>query len=185
MTEAELKTQTVREQRNTKLSTLAGKERTLQLAGTMSLKSRKMSPFSKLRETRGIVTTKRVPDVAETKIALSKNEQRIKARPEYEAPKDPEFKNYDTLAFGQIDFNLLVKPDGMENPHGLSAFDTKPKAIAERARMLEAKRIEAETVAAREKWQWSHKLAPKHQVLASKVPELYIKGQKREEKQDL
>ena len=129
----------MREQRNTKLSTLAGKERTLQLAGTMSLKTRKMSPFSKLRETRGIVTTKRVPDVTETKIALSNNEQRIKARPEYEAPKDPEFKNYDTLAFNQVDFNLLAKPDAMHNPHGLSAFDTKPKAIAERARMLEAK----------------------------------------------
>ena len=99
VSEQELKAQTMREQRNTKLSTLAGKERTLQLAGTMSLKTRKMSPFSKLRETRGIVTTKRVPDVTETKIALSNNEQRIKARPEYEAPKDPEFKNYDTLAF--------------------------------------------------------------------------------------
>ena len=40
----------------------------------------------------------------------------------------------------------------MVNPHGLSDFDKRPKAIAERERMLEAKRIEAETVAAREKW---------------------------------
>ena len=40
----------------------------------------------------------------------------------------------------------------MENPHGLSEFDKRPKAIAERESMLEAKRIEAETVAAREKW---------------------------------
>ena len=54
-----------------KLSMLAGKERTLQLAGTMSLKTRKMSPISKLRETRGIVTIKRVPDVSETKLALA------------------------------------------------------------------------------------------------------------------
>ena len=70
--------------------------------------------------------------------------------------KDHEFKNYDTLAFGQKDFVQLAKPDQIVNPHGLSEFDKRPKAIAERERMLEAKRIEAETVAAREKWQWSH-----------------------------
>ena len=58
-----------------KLTTLAGKERTLQLAGTMALKSRKMSPISKLRETRGMVTIKRVPDVTESKIALANGEQ--------------------------------------------------------------------------------------------------------------
>ena len=70
-----LKNQSMREARNTKLSSIAGKERTLQLAGTMALKTRKMSPISKLRETRGIVTIKRVPDVTETKIALSNREQ--------------------------------------------------------------------------------------------------------------
>ena len=64
----------MREERNTKLSTLAGKERTLQLAGTMALKGRKMSPISKLRETRGMVTIKRVPDVTETKVALANKE---------------------------------------------------------------------------------------------------------------
>lgn len=53
------------------MSTIAGKDRTLQLAGTMSLKTRKMSPISKLRETRGIVTIKRVPDVTESKIGLA------------------------------------------------------------------------------------------------------------------
>jgi hypothetical protein len=61
----------MREERAMKLSMLAGKERTLQLAGTMALKTRKMSPISKLRETRGIVTIKRVPDVAESKLALA------------------------------------------------------------------------------------------------------------------
>jgi len=101
----------MREERVTKLGSLAGKERTLQLAGTMALKTRKMSPLQKLRETRGIVTIKRVPDVIETKVALAQKEQKRQPRPEYQAPKDPEFKNYDTLAFGQRDFNLLAKPD--------------------------------------------------------------------------
>lgn len=158
-----------------KLSTLAGKERTLQLAGTMALQKRKCSPISKLRETRGMVTIKRVPDCTETKIALAQSEQDVQPREEYVPPKPYEFKNYDTLAFGQIDFNKLAKPDQIENPHGLSEFDKRPKAIAERARMLEAKQKEAETVAAREKWEWSHKLAPGYQPMASKVPDHYAR----------
>ena len=44
----------------------------------------------------------------------------------------------------------------------MSEFDKKPKAIEEKKRLLESKRIEIETVAAREKWEWSHKLAMKH-----------------------
>jgi len=91
-----------------------------------------MSPISKLRETRGIVTIKRVPDVFETKLALANQEQSVEPRQEYEAPKEPEFINYDTLAFGQIDFKLRTKPPQIENPHNLSAFDTKPKAIFEK-----------------------------------------------------
>lgn len=157
-----LNEQEKRDVRNTKLSSISGKDRTLQLAGTMALKTRKMSPISKLRETRGIVTIKRVPDVTESKIALSQNEQKIEARPEYVPPKVPEFKNYDTLAFGQRDWDMLAKPDMIENPHNLSAFDKRPKAIAEKQRLLEDKAKEAATVAARENWEWSHKLAMKH-----------------------
>ena len=142
----------------------------------MALKTRKMSPISKLRETRGMVTIKRVPDCTETKIALANGEQYVQPRPEYVPPKDHEFKNYDSLAFGQIDFNKLAKPDQMYNPHGLSEFDKRPKAIAERERMLEAKKKEADTVAARDKWSWSHKLAAGHQPISSKVPDHYAKG---------
>ena len=42
--------------------------------------------------------------------------------------------------------------------------------------MLEAKKIEADTVAAREKWEWSYKLAPGYQPISSKVPDHYAKG---------
>ena len=66
----------------------------------MALKTRKMSPISKLRETRGTITIKRVPDVTETKIALANAEQTKQPRPEYVPQKAHEFKNYDTLAFG-------------------------------------------------------------------------------------
>ena len=73
-----------------------------------------------------------------------------------------EFKQYDTLGFGQLDWESLAKPPIIDNPHNMSEFDKKPKAIEEKKRLLESKRIEIETVAAREKWEWSHKLAMKH-----------------------
>ena len=81
-----------------KLSTMAGKQRTLQHAGTMALKNRKMSPLSKLRETRGMVTVKRVPDLHEQKNALAQREEK-KTTYEFKQPVDHQFKNYDTLAF--------------------------------------------------------------------------------------
>ena len=53
------------ETRQMKLTGLQNKDRSLQLAGTMALKKRAMSPLSKLRETRGQVTLKTVPDIFE------------------------------------------------------------------------------------------------------------------------
>ena len=44
---------------------MQNKDRPLQLAGTMALKKRAMSPLSKIKETRGFVTKKRVNDVLE------------------------------------------------------------------------------------------------------------------------
>jgi hypothetical protein len=49
------------------MSNMEGRKRNLQLAGTMALKKRAMSPLSKIRETRGFVTKKRVNDVLEQK----------------------------------------------------------------------------------------------------------------------
>ena len=51
-----------RTDRHFRLSGMQDKARTLQLAGTMALKGRKMSPLSKIRETRGFVTKKRLKD---------------------------------------------------------------------------------------------------------------------------
>ena len=58
-----------------KLSTIAGRERNLQLAGTMALQKRAMSPESKLRQTRGFVTKKRLEDNFEVKNALAQKEE--------------------------------------------------------------------------------------------------------------
>ena len=55
-----------------RLSTMQNKDRTLQLAATMSLSKRVMSPLSKLRQTRGLITLKKVPDNFEVKNAAAK-----------------------------------------------------------------------------------------------------------------
>jgi hypothetical protein len=44
------------------------------LAGTESLKKREMSPLSKLRQTRGLITLKRVPDNFEVRNEQAKKE---------------------------------------------------------------------------------------------------------------
>jgi hypothetical protein len=55
-----------------RLSAMQNKDRTLQLAATMSLSKRVMSPLSKLRQTRGLITLKKVPDNFEVKNAAAK-----------------------------------------------------------------------------------------------------------------
>ena len=162
-----------------KLSTLAGKERTLQLAGTMALKNRKMSPIEKLRQTRGMVTIKRVPDVFETKNALAQDLKKKGIR-EYSPPKDPEFRNFDTLAFGQKDFALLTKPDQMENPHGLSAFEKKPKFHFEKEQEREKKRVEAQGLEGKEHWVRSHVLPATYVPISQELGDKYAKGVKKE-----
>ena len=51
--------------------------------------------------------------------------------------------------------------------------------------MLAAKKIDADIVAAREKWEWSHKLPPSHQPMSSVVPDHYARGKKQEMTQNL
>ena len=57
-----------------RLSAVATQDRTLQLAATQALTRRTLSPLSKLRETRGLVTLKRVADNFEVKQALAAKE---------------------------------------------------------------------------------------------------------------
>jgi hypothetical protein len=97
----------------------------------MALSKRPCSPLSKLKETRGIVTVKRVPDCFERKNELVQKEM-PKSTYEFKNMQPHDFKNYDTLLFNQKDFLLRTKPDQIDNPHNLSAFDKKLKATFER-----------------------------------------------------
>jgi len=73
-----------------------------------------------------MVTIKRVPDLHEQKNALAMKEEK-KQKYEFKQPVDHQFKNYDTLAFMQKDFNLKNTQDEYENKHGLTVFDKRPK----------------------------------------------------------
>ena len=115
-----------RSDRLKRLSSIQGKERPLALAGTMSLNNRPLSPLSKLKETRGMVTVKRVQDINEQKIALAQKEY-TKLNGKYVPPKEHQFRNFDTLGFNQKDFVLQAKPPVMNNPNGLSEHNKQPK----------------------------------------------------------
>jgi len=114
-----------------RLTSMQNKERTLLLAGTMALKNRQCSPLSKLRETRGMITIKRVADCNEFKNELVQKELH-KTEYEYKNQMPHEFKNYDTLLFNQKDFAIRTKPPQIENPHNLTVFDKKLKLVFER-----------------------------------------------------
>lgn len=174
-----------RTERSNKLATLAGKERTLQLAGTMSLVNRKMDPIDKLRETRGIVTIKRVPDVFESKNMLAQKLSKQGMRGEYSPPKKPEFKNYDTLRFNQKDFDNLSKQPEIENKHGLSAFEQIPKEFVERDQKRAEKQKEAEGLVGKASWVSNHHVPMKHIPITQTLKDKYAKGVKKESTQNL
>jgi hypothetical protein len=73
---------------------IANKDRTLMLAGTQSLNKRPVSPFSKLKETRGIVTSKRVADNFEVRNAMAQKEY-SKSGYRYEQPQEYKFRDTD------------------------------------------------------------------------------------------
>ena len=52
--------------------------------------------------------------------------------------------NYDTLAFGQKDFNLNVNVPAIENKHGLTVFDKRPKEYWDRVIRKNEREIEDE-----------------------------------------
>lgn len=124
-----------RTERNFRLSGMQSRDRTLQLAGTMALKTRAMSPLSKIRETRGFVTKKRVNDVPEQKaMHAGKEYKRTGYKFTQILPhvfRDTKAEN--VLAFNQKDFVISSKPDAIANPHGLSEFNKLPKFHGELA----------------------------------------------------
>lgn len=107
-----------------------------------------------------MVTVKRVPDVFEQKNYLAQVEEK-KATYEFVQKCDPEFLNYDTLAFGQKDFSLEKgkrRAPEIENVHGLTVFDKRPKAIWEKEYARFEKKKEADGLAGKQPWVRNHVL---------------------------
>lgn len=75
-----------------RLSEIQNADRTaLKLAATASLAKRVLSPLSKLRETRGLVTLKRCPDNNDVKISHAHHEYPL-ADFKYQPAKEYEFR---------------------------------------------------------------------------------------------
>ena len=98
-----------------------------------------MSPLSKLRQTRGLITLKRVPDNFEVKNEQAKKEYK-KLGYIYEQPQEPVFRVTDpgvVLKFGQNDFDLETRhPPAIPNPNGISVHNPLPKFLSDRERKL-------------------------------------------------
>jgi len=82
------------------------------------------------------VTATRVNDCIEDKAIKAHYDWTVNPGPkfnrnprvdEYENPKNPVFRVEKEIEPGMKDFELRIRPDAMENPHGLSAFDIRPK----------------------------------------------------------
>lgn len=166
------------EERLMRYSMMSSRERTLRLAGTAALSERKFSPFEKLRQTRGIVTSKRVPDNFEVKNSLAQTEY-PKSGFRYEQPQTHKFRDTDpgnVLAFGQVDFKLLEHPDQIPNPGGISEHNPRPKFWADRERMLKEKQTIAEGLAGKPEWHMYHKKLPLgHEPMAKSLPDRFQK----------
>lgn len=137
--------------REQRLLNLSKKRSSLSLAGTMSLRKRVHSPESKIRMRTGFVNTVVMPDcfhekvrtAIDNKYAFNTSTRTKELLPrEWVPPTDPEFRKEAEIEPGMQDFILRPKVVPLENRHGLSAFNTKPKYIEEKRRANEEK-IEA------------------------------------------
>ena len=62
--------------------------------------------------------------------------------------------NYDTLAFGQKDFNLNSNVPPIENKHGLTVFDKRPKEYWDKVIRKNEREVEAEAATRNGKPVW-------------------------------
>ena len=92
-----------------------------------------MSPLSKLAETRGFITMKRVPDNFEIKNAFAQRQQQARsALDDYTDPKTHEFRPLNSECdLKRPEFQTGSKPDPIENPHHISEHDKLPRFWAE------------------------------------------------------
>lgn len=125
-----------------------GNKKSLQLAGTMSLKKRVISPQSKIRERKGFVTATMVPDVFADKNRKAIDEKNTKDKKtgqlipiisEYVQPKAYQFRDEFEVEPGKSDFLLRTKPPAINNPKGLSVFAARPKYITDKEKQMAEK----------------------------------------------
>lgn len=148
------------------------------LAGTESMRYREMSPLSKLKQTRGIASTKRVPDCYEVRNSLAQKEY-PKSGYQYSQPQTHIFRDTDAgrvLGFGQEDMKLLTHPPEIPNAGGIAIYSLKPKFWNERDRYHQEKKRVADGLAGRETWDLYHKKLPlKHVPLAQSLQDRFTK----------
>lgn len=174
--------------REQRLLNLSRKRGSLSLAGTMSLQKREHSPESKIRMRNGFVNTVVMPDcfhekvrtAIDNKYAFNTTTRKKELLPrDWVPPTDPEFRKEAEIEPGMHDFILRPKAIPLENKHGLSAFNNKPKYIEEKRRANEDKIQALQKFLAADKpqdWQKYHDLEPKKVPLAQHFPDSHNKA---------
>ena len=138
-------------------SSVTEKDRSVQLCVAAAIgQKRKMSPLSKLRETRGLVTVKRPPSNFDLRNAQAKKER--ESMP-YKMPQPFIFRDTNkntVLKLGQKDFGLIGKPEPLENPGHISVHNTLPKFWADKESQQRMKQETEEGLAGKETWHQYH-----------------------------
>ena len=134
--------------REERLLNLSRQRTPLCLAGAMSLRKREHSPESMIRKRAGFVNPVVVPDAFHEKVKtaidnkyaynMATRSKELLPR-EWVPPREPEFRKEAEIEPGMHDFVLRPKALPLENKHGLSVFNSKPKYIDEKRRANEEK----------------------------------------------
>mgnify|MGYP006952886194 CR=1 FL=1 len=173
--------------REERLLNLSRQRTPLCLAGAMSLRKREHSPESMIRKRAGFVNPVVVPDVFHEKVKtaidnkyaynMATRSKELLPR-EWVPPREPEFRKEAEIEPGMHDFVLRPKALPLENKHGLSVFNSKPKYIDEKRRANEEKINALQKFLAADKpqdWQKYHELEPKKVPLAQHFPDAHNK----------
>lgn len=158
------------------MASLQGQRKAPQLAYTKSLLNRELSPLSKLKQTRGLVTLKVVPSNFERKRAEAAIEY-PKAGFKFQPTQEFKFRetNIDKILLpGQVDFKLASLPAPIENPGFKSVHNTLPKYISEKEAKVKAKLQIAEGLKGKKSFELYHKKLPLNHVnIAQSLPDRF------------
>ena len=116
----------------------------IQLATTNKLKQRKASPLSKQREVNGMVTLIRGADNRELR--------RQMAQKEYRSGNDCVQPTPTVDFYGKPKFDLLGKPESIENPGHISVYNKLPKFWADKQKLQREKQTIADGLKGKQPW---------------------------------